>query len=91
MGLGIRRGIMNQEIIIRKENYIHSNEEEDINKLKVEYLRTKFSTYERSREYLHIQIGEFDEFNFYLELNEYQMEDLIKQLQEQVKKVRYNY
>jgi hypothetical protein len=82
---------LQQEIIIRKDQYFKTNEDENIDKLKIEYLNTKFSTYERLRPYLHIQVGEFDEFNFYLEMDEWQMEKLIKQLQEQVYKVRYNY
>lgn len=82
---------MQQEIIIRKNQYFQSTEEENIDKLKIEYYRTKFSTYDPSKPYLHIQVGEYDDFNFYLEMDEYQMERLIKQLEEQVRKVRYGY
>lgn len=80
---------MEQKIIIRKDQYLTYLEDETIDKLKVDYCHTSFSTYDTSRPYLHIQVGDYDEFNLYVEMSEYKMENLIKQLEEQLKKVRY--
>lgn len=82
---------MRQDIIIKKEDYLIITEDEYIDKLKVEYRRTSFSTYDQFRPYLHIQVGEYDDFNLYIEIDDYQAEKLLKQLQEQVNKVRFNY
>lgn len=82
---------MRNDIIIRKEDYFESTEDHSIDKLKVSYHTTKFSTYDRSRPYLHVQVGEYDEFNFFLELDEYRMEKLIERLKEELKRVKYGF
>lgn len=82
---------MQQKIIIKRHQYFDSLEEENIDKLQIEYRNTSFSTYDKRRPYLHIQVDGFDGFNFYLEMDTYQMERLIKQLEEQVSKVRYGF
>jgi|GEM_PF-6823748 len=82
---------MQQEIIIRKNHYQTYLEDDTIDKLKVDYERTSFSTYDPSRNYLHIQVGEYDDFNLYVEMDEWRIEKLIKQLEEQLKKVKYGF
>lgn len=84
---------MEQKIIIRRDQYLTYLEDETIDKLKVDYRNTSFSTYDSSKPYLHIQVGDYSEFNLYVEMSEHKMEQLIKQLEEQLKeqlrKVRY--
>lgn len=82
---------MQQEIIIKQKQYYETTEEENINKLRVSYHNVSFHTYDPSRPYLHIQIDGHDGFNFYLEMDEFKMKDLIQQLQDDLKKKRFYY
>jgi hypothetical protein len=82
---------MRNDIKIRESDYLETTEDNYINKLKIDYHRTSFSTYDSYKPYLHIQVGEYDDFNLYVEVDEYQMEKIIKQLQEQLNKVKYGF
>jgi hypothetical protein len=75
-----------QEIIIKRSDYRTVTEDEDIIKLKMDYLNTHFSTYDTFRNYLHIQVGEYDDFNFYLEMSPREAETFFLKLAEQARK-----
>lgn len=82
---------MEHRIIIRKSDYIENTEEDYVDKLKIDFHRTSFSTYDPFKTYLHVQVGDYNEFNLYVEMDECQMEKLIKQLQEQITKAKYGF
>jgi hypothetical protein len=77
---------MSQEIIIKREQYYTETEDENISKLKMDFRKTHFSTYDTYRNYLHIQVGEYDDFNFYLEMSPREAEEFFLKLAEQARK-----
>ncbi len=79
---------MKQEIIIRKDDYITNTEDEYTNRLKMAYEHTHFSTYEKWKDYLHIQVNNYDGFNLYLEMNPWEAEKLFLELADQARKLR---
>lgn len=79
---------MQHKIIIRKDDYITNTEDDYINKLKATYKHTHFSTYEKYRDYLHIEINGFDGFNLYLEMNPWEAEKLFLELADQARKLK---
>ncbi|PAV30279.1 hypothetical protein CIL05_07365 [Virgibacillus profundi] len=73
---------MNQEIIIKREQYYTETEEKNISKLQMEFRHMHFSTYDAYRNYLHVRVGEYDDFNFYLEMSPREAEKLFLKLAE---------
>jgi hypothetical protein len=76
---------MEQKIIIKRSQYITETEDETISKLEMDFHLTHFSTYDTFREYLHIQVGEYDDFNFYLEMSPKEAETFFLKLAEQAR------
>ncbi|OHR73969.1 hypothetical protein HMPREF3291_05130 [Bacillus sp. HMSC76G11] len=77
---------MEQTIIIKKNQYFTETEEENISKLKMDFIHTHFSTYDTFRNYLHVQVGDYDEFNFYLEMSPREAEEFFLKLADQARK-----
>jgi hypothetical protein len=69
---------MKQEMVIKREDRLDENED---SALKFDLSSTHFSTYEKWRDYFHIQINGHDGLNIYLEMSPYEVDDLIKMLQ----------
>lgn len=70
---------MEQQIIIRKEQSIQTD---------IEYTKRSFSQFDKEKNYLHINNGDF---NLYIEMNEFQIEDMLRDIQKQIKKVKYKH
>lgn len=79
---------MENNIKIRREDYYvtHENDNSE-NKLKMDYRHTTFGTYEAWKEYLHIQVGDYNGFNLYLEMKPWEAEKVFLELAEKAKKL----
>ena len=82
---------MEQKIIITRDQYCVETEEDTFTKLEMDFRDTHFSTYDSFRKYLHIQVGEYDDFNFYLEMSPYQAEKMFLELAEKAGKLARGY
>jgi hypothetical protein len=82
---------MEQQIIITRKQYVTETEDENISKLKMDFRDMHFSTYDPFRKYLHIQVGEYDDFNFYLEMSSYEAEKMFLALAKKVGKMARGY
>lgn len=82
---------MEQKLIIKREHYMTETEEESISKLKMDFMNTHFSTYETFRNYFHLQVGEYNDFNFYIEMSPYQAEKMFLELAEKAGKLARGY
>lgn len=80
--------VLQQKIIIKKEDYITNTEKDYINRLKAEFTHTHFSTYEKYRDYLHIEVDGYDGFNLHIEMNPWEAEKMFLDLAEQARKIR---
>jgi hypothetical protein len=76
---------MEQTIIIKNDSV---EDFDGNNMLDVDYLKTSFGTYDKLREYLHIQIDSNDDFNVYVELNPYKAVKLFEELADQARIIR---
>lgn len=82
---------MEQEIIIKRDQYYIETEDDSISKLKMDYRNMHFSTYDTFRNYFHIQVGEYDDFNLYLEMSPFQAEKMFLELAEKAGKLARGY
>lgn len=82
---------MEQTIIIKRKQYYTETEEESISKLKMDFHNTHFSTYDTFRNYLHIQVGEYDDFNFFLEISPAEAERLFLELAQKARKMHLGF
>ncbi|CAM3734813.1 hypothetical protein [Mesobacillus zeae] len=78
---------MEQEIIVKRNDYYTETEDRNISKLKIDFRNMHFSTYDTFRNYLHIQVGEYDDLNFYLEISPYEAEEMFLELAEKAGKI----
>lgn len=82
---------MEQEIIIKKDQYYIETEEDSISKLKMDFRNMHFSTYDNFKNYFHIQVGEYNDFNFYLEVSPYEAEKIFLELAKKAGKLARGY
>ncbi|MGG2091349.1 hypothetical protein AB1283_01105 [Bacillus sp. S13(2024)] len=75
---------MEQTLIIR--NY--DKNKEDNNILKMDYTHKHFSTYEKFDNYLHIQLGNYNDLNIYIQMNPYEAERVLEDLLKKVKELK---
>ncbi|PHA03007.1 hypothetical protein COE51_01300 [Bacillus pseudomycoides] len=75
---------MEQRIIIRKGNKFKDEE----NILKLDYKHAHFSTYENFDNYLHIQLGNYNDLNVYVQMSPYEAERVLEDLLEKVRELK---
>jgi hypothetical protein len=82
---------MEQKIIIKRNQYFTATEDENISKLEMDFRDMHFSTYDPFKKYFHIQVGEYNDFNFYLEISPYEAEKMFLELAEKAGKIARGY
>lgn len=80
-------GKMEQKTIIKREQYYTETETDNISELKLDFSKTHFSTYDTWRNYLHIQVGQYNDFNFYLEMSPIEAEKMFLELAEKARRI----